>query len=640
MAASTFDQAYYSDIEQSAQRVFDVMSPRITEEEMSLLKKSYEFAREAHKDQRRKSGHPYIIHPIAVALIAAEELKLDLHSVMCAFLHDVVEDTPHTKEELAELFGDDVAFLVDVVTKKKKESYMASKQVDNFKQLLDSMHYDIRALLVKLADRLHNMRTLESMRPDKQMKIAGETDYFYAPLANRLGLFDIKSDLENLAFKYRCEMEYNDIARDLETDQAENKERLDIFVKQINDILSQYGIDGKAEVFYRRPYSIWRKMKAGNVDYRHVENRYYIRVTFNKPKNEALTETQEEHSEKSMCLRIYSKLTDRFKEKPLSYYNQIDQAKENAYKCIQVQLLSDDGIWEDVQICSENMVAASKLGCMAEFQEGNNVASWMKRFKMVLEDMADNTIEGDYMDSIVSTLYYDDIMVFTPSGRPYILPNGASALDFAFELDHNTGEHAKYAFINGHLSSIKTVLKRGDCIEIGTDDEVMVQPNWMDCVKTYNAKRYIRKALKDREKDEPVSRCPVCQPIPGGDIIGYREASGHVIVHRRSCRCIIEQASQAGDRVINVDFKEDPDVHYPVSVTLRAVDRYHLLMDIIEKISNGLGLSIDSLSTRTEDGIVDCSITFLVHSVNELVASLQSLYEIEGVEEVKGDGIR
>ncbi len=634
------EQAFDIDIQQSAQKVFDVMAPRISSEEMELLKKSYEFAREAHKDQKRKSGHPYIIHPIAVARIAAEELKLDLHSVMCAFLHDVVEDTPHTKEELAELFGDDVAFLVDVVTKKKKDTYKASKQVDNFKQLLDSMHYDIRALLVKLADRLHNMRTLESMRPDKQMKIAGETDYFYAPLANRLGLFDVKSDLENLAFKYRCELEYEDIVRDIQEDMALNNDRLEVFVKQIDEILKNYGIDGKAEVIYRRPYSIWRKMKASNVDYKHVENRYYVRVTFDRPKNVKLTPVQEEHSEKSMCLRIYSKLTDRFKEKPLSFYNQIDQAKENTYKCIQVQLLSDEGIWEDVQICSERMLAVSKLGCMAEFQDGHNVASWMKRFKMVLEDMADNSLEGDYMDSIVSTLYYDDIMVFTPEGDAYILPKGASALDFAFEVDPETAIHAKYARINGHLSSIKTILSRGDCIEIGTDDAITVKQGWLECAQTYNAKRSIRKVLKDMEKDEPVRRCPICQPIPGGDIIGFRDASGHVMVHRRSCPSMIEQASQAGDGVVNIDFKEDPEVHYPVTVTIRAIDRYHLLMDIIEKISNGLGLSIDSMTTTTKDDIVDCSITFLVHSVRELVIALQSLYEIEGIEEVKGEGIR
>lgn len=625
------EQNYASEIHQSAQRVFDVMAPRISDEEMALLKKAYEFAYEAHKDQKRKSGHPYIIHPIAVALIAAEELKLDLHSVMCAFLHDVVEDTDHEISEIEALFGGDVAFLVDVVTKKKKDTYMKSKQVDNFKQLLDSMHYDIRALLIKLADRLHNMRTLASMRPDKQMKIAGETDYFYAPLANRLGLFDIKSDLENLAFKYRCELEYEDIVHDLEIDQKDDKERIDTFIRQINDILEATGIEGRAEVFYRRPYSIWRKMKAENVDFRHVENRYYIRVTFSG--------TNDELSEKRRCLRIYSVLSDRFKEKPHSFYNQIDQPKENAYKCIQVKLLSDEGIWEDVQITSEHMVEVSRLGCMAEFQEGgNNVAAWMKRFKLVLQDMADDSIEGDYMDSIVSTLYYDDIMVFTPEGRSLTLPKGATALDFAFELDASTGTHAKYAHINGRLTSVKTTLKRGDCVEIGLSDALMVKPEWLSCVSTYNAKRAISQALKDMVKDEPISRCPCCQPIPGGDIIGFREPDGHIIIHRRSCAALIEQASQAGDSIVNVEFPEDPNMQYPVTVAIRAIDRYHLLLDLIHQITNGLGLSIESLTSATKDEIVECSITFFVHSVTELVKALQILYDIDGVEEVNGVG--
>ena len=626
------EQNYDLEIQQSAQRVFDVMAPRITAEELEQLKKSYEFAREAHKDQKRKSGHPYIIHPIAVALIAAEELKLDLHSVMTAFLHDVVEDTPHTTEEIEELFGVDVAFLVNVVTKKKKQTYKASKQVDNFKQLLDSMHYDIRALMVKLADRLHNMRTLASMRPDKQMKIAGETDYFYAPLANRLGLFDVKTDLENLAFKYRCETEYNDIERDLHDDMAANKERLDIFVDQVNSILALNGICGKAEVFYRRPYSIWRKMKSGNIDFKHVEHRYYVRITFSG--------SSVDLPEKSDCLRIYSMLTDRYKEKPNSFYNQIDQSKENAYKCIQVKLLSDEGIWEDVQICSERMVAVSKLGCMAELQDGHNVQSWMKRFKMVLEDMANQSLEGDYMDSIVSTLYYDDIMVFTPDGRAFILPKGATVLDFAFEQDTNTGVHAKYARVNGRLTSVKTVLQRGDCVEIGLGKTIKVQRDWLDCVQTYSAKRSIRKVLKLMEKEGPVSRCPICQPIPGGDIIGFKEPNGHIVVHRRSCPAMIEQASQLGDSVVNVDFKEDPKQQYPVTVAIRAIDRYHLLMDVIEEISNGLGLSIDSMTTTTQDEIVESSITFFVHSVRELVQALERLYQIEGIEEVKGVGIR
>ena len=212
-----------------AQQVFDTLESRVSPEDLKRVRRAFSLAKEAHAPQRRKSGEPYIIHPTSVALIAAKELRLDANSVITAFLHDVVEDTPYTVEDIRQLFGTDVAGLVDVVTKKKKKSYNTTKQVDNYQQILDSLHYDIRAVMVKIADRLHNMRTLESMRPDKQMKIAGETDFFYAPLANRLGLFEVKSDLENLSFKYRCTLEYNDISMWLEQEKIDDAGRLTHF---------------------------------------------------------------------------------------------------------------------------------------------------------------------------------------------------------------------------------------------------------------------------------------------------------------------------------------------------------------------------------------------------------------------------
>lgn len=214
-----------------AQQVFDAISPRVTPEDLERVKKAYILAKEAHAPQKRKSGEPYILHPIAVALIVAKELQLDANTVITAFLHDVVEDTPYTIEDIRKLFGNDVAGLVNVVTKQKKETYQTTKQVDNYQQILASLHYDIRAVMVKISDRLHNMRTLQSMRPDKQMKIAGETDCFYAPLANRLGLFEVKSDLENLSFKYRCGNEYGDIEDRLKHDEEQNRERLARFCK-------------------------------------------------------------------------------------------------------------------------------------------------------------------------------------------------------------------------------------------------------------------------------------------------------------------------------------------------------------------------------------------------------------------------
>lgn len=611
------------DIQQRAERVFAAMQSRCTEKEMSRLHDAFELANEAHSQQRRKSGDPYIIHPIAVALIAAEEMRLDANCVITAFLHDVVEDTDYTLEDIRLRFGDDVAFLVDVVTKKKKDHYDTTKQVDNYRQLLNSLHYDIRALMVKIADRLHNMRTLEVMRADKQMKIAGETDYFYAPLANRLGLIDVKSDLENLSFKYRCELEYNDLERWIEEDRRHDAERLKAFTNRVEYVLQNAGIEAKAEVFYRRPYSLWRRMKLSKVDYRHLENRYYIRVTY--------TKCRIPMGEKSVCVKIYSVLTDYFKEKPGSFRNLIDQAKENSYRCLRLMLLSQGGIWEDVQICSRRMVETSKVGCMAEI--GDNIGAWIKRFRNVLQDIAKQGREENLLEEISTSLYYDDVSVFTTNGRSIILPQGSTAIDFAFKLGRDYGMHARYARINGKLMSIKTVLKPGDCVDIGFDNNAHPHSDWLDHIHTYMAKTAVQDWL-DRQKTPMQQRCPLCKPLPGGELIGIRDLDGVVTVHLRSCNRAIHLASKYGDSIVAVDLPEDPKTHYPVTFRITAIDRYHLLVDIIDHITNYLGLNIDSLTTTTVDDIVDCRITFFVHSVSELVHAISHIYEIDGVDSV------
>jgi len=616
-----FDQQ----IRDAAQHVIDVMAPRISASDLERLKNAYEFAREAHKNQKRKSGDPYIIHPISVASIAAEELKLGVNSVITSFLHDVVEDTEYTLDDIRERFGDDVAFLVDIVTKKKKNKYKMSKQVDNYQQLLDSLHFDIRALMVKIADRLHNMRTLQSMRPDKQMKIAGETDYFYAPLANRLGLFDVKTDLENLSFKYRCSAEYDDLEQALAEDEKTNAERLNVFCSSIDEILRLNGIWAKAEVYYRKPYSIYRRMKAQDKDFKHIDNRYYVRITF--------THCDEPLSEKNICLRIYSLLTNIYKEKPGSFVNQIDQAKENSYQSLNVFLLSEEGYWEDVQICSERMVEASKIGCMAELGE-SNVLEWMERFKMVLKDIAARSTESSFLEGVSTSLYYDDVMVFTPKGNAIVLPKGSTAIDFAFELHTDIGLRAKYARINGKLSSVRTVLKQGDCVEIGTDDKIMAKRDWLDTTSTYKAKRALRLSLPQNSHQEFV-RCKHCLPIPGGDIIGIKDADDNITIHRRSCSEAIKLASKSGDRIVAVEFNEDPDIVYPVTFALKGVDRYHMLMDVIETVTTDLHLSIDSISSTTVDNIAEFKITFFVHGVGELVAAINKMYAIEGIDEVR-----
>ena len=643
---------YETIISQAAQKVFDSMEPRVSPKQLQQLHDAFNLAYEAHHEQRRKSGEPYIIHPISVALIAANELMLDTNSVTAAFLHDVVEDTPYTIDDIRQRFGDDVAFLVDVVTKRKKESYKMSKQVDNYEQLLESMQYDIRALMVKIADRLHNMRTLSSMRPDKQMKIAGETDYFYAPLANRLGLFDVKTDLENLSFKYRCGMEYTDISLNLDKDRRDNEARLKVFTDTIEQLLHKIGITAKATVYWRAPYSIWRRMKNNKKDFWHIDNRYYVRVTFDGSKHElALTHNGDGDSvtlsEKGTCLRIYSALTDFYNEKPGTFNNLIDNGKENSYKSINVMLLSAEGIWEDVQICSDRMVEESRYGCMAEVAQraetrhcGNdvshkNVVSWIEKFRKILKEIAAESHTQGFIENIKTSLYYDDVLVFTPKGTPVILPKGATALDFAFELHTGIGMRAKYARINGKLMSVKTVLQRGDVVEIGTEEGYLPSTDALKYVVSYKAKRNLRSYFAEELAKQQYERCPHCLPLPGGETIGFREADGTITLHRRNCPEAIRLSSKFGDNIIYSEFDEDPNKQYPVTIAIKAIDRYHFLIDVVSMITNDLHLSIDSLNTVTHDEIVDLNVTFFVHSVRELVSAMQNLYTIPGIDEVR-----
>ena len=272
----------YQKIDNEVENLLERLERRLSAEDIKRIADAYSLAREAHMSQRRKSGEPYIMHPVAVAKIVAEELRLGANPIIAAFLHDVVEDTQYTIEDIRRRFGDDVAFLVDVVTKKKKSNAStSSSQIDNYKQMLNSLHYDIRALLIKLSDRLHNMRTLNSMRPDKQMKIAGETDYFYAPLAHRLGLYYIKREMENLSFRYRCPREYAFLEDELDKEMKEREPGLKSFLREIESLLERNDIFmARTEVYSRGPYSAWRKMHSSGCDFKHVEGKYYIRIIY------------------------------------------------------------------------------------------------------------------------------------------------------------------------------------------------------------------------------------------------------------------------------------------------------------------------------------------------------------------------
>lgn len=621
----TMTPDYDKIIEERAEKVFQAMAPRVSDKEMAMLRDAFEFARKAHEGQKRKTGEPYILHPIAVANIAADELRLGTAPVIAAFLHDVVEDTATTSAEIQQRFGDDVAFLVRVVTKQKKDKYNESKQVDNYRQMLNSLQYDVRALLVKLADRLHNMRTLSSMPPDKQMKIAGETDYFYAPLANRLGLYRVKIELENLSFKFRCPHEYDELVDLIERDKAAQSERLGVFASEIDQTLKAAGINARVRVEYRPPYSIWRKMHKYGDDFNHLKYRHFTDIVF---------EPAEGMTEKDMALKIYSVLTDRFSEKPGGILNYIDSPKENGYQSFHVKLLADFGRWQEVHISSERMLHNSRLGCVASRSE-DNIQRWIEKFRAVLRDIAsqDHNNESNFIENVVTTFYNDDIMTFTPNGKPVVLPQKATVLDFAYDVHTKLGHRAKYARVNGFLTSIKAQLHRGDVVEIFTDDCCHPSPDRLESVVTYKARKAIRTYLNSL----PLSilrRCPDCHPIPGEEVIGFKEPNGQITLHKRDCHAAIGRASQWGDTIVEVDF-EPSDKLYPVTIVIKAVDRPHLFVDLVDSISNKLQLSMDSFNTSTTESIVTITITLGVHSWDELQSIMTHISSIPSVDEVK-----
>lgn len=617
------EKNYDAIINERAQEVFDAMSGRTSEADMKRLHEAFEFARKAHEPQKRRSGEPYILHPVAVARITAIELRLDVNIVIAAFLHDVVEDTPHTIRDIRERFGDDVASLVKAVTKPHKKFYEMSKQLDNFKQMLNAMQGDIRGILVKLADRLHNMRTLASMRADKQMKIAGETDYFYAPLATRLGLYRVKMELENLSFKFRCPDEYDAFVKRIETDRKHNSARLTQFTDKIRKRLKEVGLNAYIEVEYREPYSLWRKMKKYGDDYYHLKYRHFVNVIFTPAEGE---------TEKTAALRIYSALTDIFKEKPGGISNYIDSPKENGYRSFHMKLLSDAGTWEEVHLLSEDMMEASQYGVMAG-KDGDAIKDWLEKFRNLIHDISRHKADNHFIEKVVTSFYNDDIMVFTPTGEPVVLPQKATALDFAFEVHSDLGLKAKYARISGRLASMKTVLNRGDVVEIFSSPDAQPHASWIDAAITYKAKQCLENYFSHQPRIE-YKRCPHCSPIPGEEVVGFHNDDDSVEIHKRDCKIAISLSAQYGDRIVSVDFHENPRILYPASLLVKGVDRYHLLSDIIDGITNRYKLFIRSIQTKSSDNIFELRLDFDIHSYDELQSIMQQISAIDSVDEV------
>lgn len=472
-----------------------------SEEDYTNIRSAFEFAREAHKGVRRKSGEPYITHPLAVARIVVAEIGLGVKSIMAALLHDVVEDTDYTVEDIRYRFGDKVAQLVDGLTKLSgvfdKES---SEQAENFKRMILTLSDDVRVIIVKLADRLHNMRTLGSMLPHKQMKIASETIYLFAPLANRLGLYAIKSELEDLSLKFRFPEDYAAIEERLFATSAARQQYIERFNHPIIQDLAKSNVRFEISARIKSVYSIWKKMKQKQIPFEEVYDLFAVRIVFD-PVDWA--------TEKSQCWTIYALVTDIYRPKMDRIRDWIGTPKANGYEALHCTVMGPDGIWAEVQIRSRRMDDIAEHGVAAHWRykgssdDSHQLDPWIEKLREALGGQSEDAIE--FLDNFKMGLEVSEIMVFTPKGDSRTIPKGATALDFAYDIHSKIGNAAIGAKINYKLSSIFTILKGGDQIEIITSQSVMPKVEWLDHVTTAKAKTHIRGAL-NREAENSIKR--------------------------------------------------------------------------------------------------------------------------------------
>lgn len=496
------DQAYTNEeqlIEDKFQELLNGYLNSNHRKKVEIIERAFKFAKEAHKGIRRRSGEPYILHPIAVARIVSQEIGLGSTSICAALLHDVVEDTEYTVEDIENHFGKKIASIVDGLTKISGGIFgdQASAQAENFRRLLLTMSEDIRVILIKMADRLHNMRTLGSMLPSKQYKIAGETLYIYAPLAHRLGLFAIKTELEDLAFKYEHPEAYNQIKQKIAETEESRQQIYNNFAKPIVAKLKELGFDFEMKARVKSIYSIWNKMEAKHIPFEEVYDLYAVRIIFKCP-NEA--------DEKKECWTIYSVITDIYKLHPERTRDWVSRPKANGYKALHLTVMGPDGNWIEVQIRSEKMDEIAERGFAAHWKykvgnsdEESELDIWLKTIKDILEHPEPNAI--DFLDTIKLNLFSTEIFVFTPKGELITLPKGATALDLAFTLHSDLGFHCIAAKVNHRLVPLSQKLNSGDQVEILTSKSQTPKEEWLNLVTTAKARsRLLASLRKDRRK--------------------------------------------------------------------------------------------------------------------------------------------
>ena len=696
------------------------------EEDRNFIKRAYFLAKEAHQGVRRRSGEPYLLHPIAVAKIAVDEIGLGVKSVVAALLHDVVEDTDYTVEDMERIFGHKIATMVDGLTKMSGVfNADTSEQAEYFRKVLLTLSDDVRVILIKIADRLHNMRTLGFMPVNKQIKITGETFHLFAPLAHRLGLFAIKSELEDLCLKYRFPKDYEEIRCKVEQTERERSEYIKRFNAPIIEALNRDGIKYEISGRVKSIYSIWSKMQRKQIPFEEIYDLFAIRIIF---------KAEPFPSEKTQCWQIYSSITDIYAPKPGRMRDWISMPKTNGYEALHVTVMGPDGAWVEVQIRSERMDEIAEKGFAAHWkykkasisQNEDEFDRWLKKIRDALNSPNENAVE--FLDNFKLSLYTSEITVFTPKGEPRIMPVGATALDFAYDIHSKIGNKAIGAKINHKIEPITTPINNGDQIEIITADTAKPKAEWLGVVSTTKAKQAITSFLKREQqnnlergikifeerlakfnvkqsgrvlrkvipayecttKDEFYSkvgagiinlndlekvlkssssskilkfwtlyidnnagekgdgnahtrpeqfvRAECCDPIPGDQVVGFRDPdTDEIIVHKATCPEIDRLASQFGKYIIKNEIKwsQHKSMSFLTSVEIRGIDRMGMLLDLSKVITDDFSINMRSVAISSHDGVFEGSLSLYVRDTESLNALLDRIRKIKGIETVK-----
>lgn len=707
------------------------------DEQYQLVLKAFEFANEAHKDVRRRSGEPYMLHPIAVAKIVVDEIGLGCKSICAALLHDVVEDTEYTVEDIQRLFGDKIASLVDGLTKIKtaldneSRSGKSSLQAENFKRILITLNDDVRIILIKLADRLHNVRTIQFMPEYKRDKILSETMYIFIPLAHRLGLYSIKSEMENIWLQYREPDAYRGIEKKLNSIMAEKTGAIDEFIAPIAAELEKVGYKFTILKRLKTPYSIWNKMNTKNIPFEQIFDIYAVRIIF---------EARTDFSEREQCWYIFALITGLYKYKPDRTRDWVDKPKANGYEALHLTAMSASGNWVEVQIRSERMNSIAERGVAAhwiyknagnQYESESEIENWLTKVRETLENPEADAAQ--FLDEFQSELVMSDIFVFTPKGESRSLQKGSTALDFAYSIHTEVGNHAIAAKVNQKLVPLSYVLSNGDQVEIISSESGSPKREWMNFLKTGRARNFVMDFLKadkknaikdgmhllDRMLDErnisersrvikklcayynsgtkdefynkigvglidlsdldkalktnaerrsvqmwgikllsprasdnidkkhdfmleenpeegtvsfSIAEC--CSPIPGDNVVAFREDDGTVTIHKKSCPEAVRLASKEGHRIISAKWSKHFMMSYLARISLTGIDRVGILNDVTRVISLVLGVNIRRITIEAHDEIFEGTIDLYVHNTDDLEKMMKSISKIRGIENV------